>query len=403
MLDTSKIQHRRPLRFNSLDEMLADARTLAAAPNLKQLGNWTLGQALNHLAAWIDYPYLGYPPDLVIPEEMKANARAIKHKLMHEPMRPGEKLTDTPAGTFGTEVVPTDVGLAAIESAADRLRSGGGDPPIPDPAFGPVTAHEWTLMTLRHAELHLSFFVPRSHRFKLSTPTYSSPVTTAPQCSRCGYSLAGLGAGSCPECGCPFDPSKLDTIIRHSRLARLAPPFALNIAFAVLVIPVTLVICSPRGELSDWWNGMLFLFVGTVALCWGAPLVLHLAARARLALRGALQPSWRWSWLAIPTLVCICYAFQSSGLLFRARWSLSRQAFDEYMANPTNPPPKRLGAFLVVRVFTEADGSTRFDVGFPDLYSQGCPEIIYQPAGFPMPSICTTNLGGGWWVSTNPT
>lgn len=158
MLDTTKVQNRRTLRFNSLDEMLADARSLAAASNLKQLGNWTLGQALNHLASWIDYPYLGYPPDLIIPEEMKANARAIKHKLMHEPFSPGDKIPGPAAGTFATEVVPTHIALPRLEAAAARLRT--GDPPIPDPAFGKLTAHEWILMNLRHAELHLSFFVP---------------------------------------------------------------------------------------------------------------------------------------------------------------------------------------------------------------------------------------------------
>ncbi len=156
MLDTTKVQNRRTLRFSSLDEMLAEARALAAAPNLKQIGNWTLGQALNHMAAWIDYPYLGYPPDLIIPEEMKANARAIKHKLMHEPFTPGEKVPGPSAGTFATEVVPTHIALPSLESAVKRLRA--GDPPIPDPAFGKLTAHEWTLMHLRHAELHLSFF-----------------------------------------------------------------------------------------------------------------------------------------------------------------------------------------------------------------------------------------------------
>lgn len=156
MLDTTKVQNRRTLHFNSFDEVLADARALAAAPSLKQLGNWTLGQALNHLAAWISYPYVGYPPDLIIPEEMKANARDIKHKLMYEPFTPGDRIPGPAAGTFGTEVVPTEVGLTRLESAAAHLRS--GDPPIPDPAFGKLTAHEWTLMNLRHADLHLSFF-----------------------------------------------------------------------------------------------------------------------------------------------------------------------------------------------------------------------------------------------------
>jgi len=31
----------------------------------------------------------------------------------------------------------------------------------PSPAFGPLTLEEWDQLHLRHAELHLSFFVPR--------------------------------------------------------------------------------------------------------------------------------------------------------------------------------------------------------------------------------------------------
>ncbi len=163
MIDTARVHGRRPLRFDTVEGMLADARALAAADDarpsrLRALGNWTLGQALNHVAAWIEFPYIGYPAELVIPEEMKAGARAIKHELMTRTMRPGERLPGPAAGTLATEVVPTAAGLARLEAAAVRLRS--GDPPIPDPAFGRLTAHEWSQMTLRHAELHLGFFVP---------------------------------------------------------------------------------------------------------------------------------------------------------------------------------------------------------------------------------------------------
>jgi hypothetical protein len=162
MIDTAQVRGRRTLRFDTLDAMFGDARALVAAEvagSLARLGNWTVGQALNHVAAWIEYPYLGYPPELVIPEEMKAGAKAVKQRLMTEPMRAGEKLPGLAAGTLATEEVPAAVGLARLEKAAELLRR--GEPGIPDPAFGRVTAREWTEMTLRHAELHLSFFVPR--------------------------------------------------------------------------------------------------------------------------------------------------------------------------------------------------------------------------------------------------
>lgn len=174
-IDTSAVPlgsgGRRALRFESIDRMLTDARVCVAADRsprgLQRRGNWTIGQALNHIAAWIEYPFIGYPQELVIPSEMKAQAGALKHRLMHETMQPGERLpvegSALAAGTLATEIVPADVGLARLEAAAELLRV--GDPhrpaPIPDPALGVVTLYEWTLMTLRHAELHLGFFVPR--------------------------------------------------------------------------------------------------------------------------------------------------------------------------------------------------------------------------------------------------
>lgn len=150
---------RRALRFATVAEMLADARSLASAPRPERLGNWTLGQALNHIAAWIEFPYTGYPPELVIPDEVRANADATKQRMMREPMRPGERIPGLAAGTLVTEVVPTAAGLARLEAAARLLRD--GDPsdqaPHPDPLFGVVTRHEWAQISLRHAELHLSF------------------------------------------------------------------------------------------------------------------------------------------------------------------------------------------------------------------------------------------------------
>ena len=48
--NTTKVSGRRHLRFKSLDAVLADAEELAGGQT-KQLGNWTLGQILSHLAA----------------------------------------------------------------------------------------------------------------------------------------------------------------------------------------------------------------------------------------------------------------------------------------------------------------------------------------------------------------
>jgi len=162
MIDTTTVSGRRhSLRFETIDAMVLESRRCvdaARGARLRRLGNWTLGQALNHVAAWIDFPYLGYPAGFDLPEPVKEHARANKARILRETMKPGEHLPGLPAGTLAIEIVPEEQGLAHLESASARLR--GGDPPIPDPVFGPVTAREWTEMSLRHAELHLSFFIP---------------------------------------------------------------------------------------------------------------------------------------------------------------------------------------------------------------------------------------------------
>ena len=171
MLDTTQVPigpgGRRELRFATLDEMLGDARACVDADGASRLirrGNWTIGQALHHIAAWIDYPLLGYPAELVIPAEFQAQARAHKDRILRETMRPGEELPglESAGGTLATEAVSGAAGLAHIHEAAARLCAGepGSPTPFADPAFGVITYHDWTEMTLRHAELHLSFFVP---------------------------------------------------------------------------------------------------------------------------------------------------------------------------------------------------------------------------------------------------
>ena len=57
-VDTGKVPGRRPLRFESIDQVLAEVDRLVEAERagqLKRLGNWTLGQVLGHLAVWAEY------------------------------------------------------------------------------------------------------------------------------------------------------------------------------------------------------------------------------------------------------------------------------------------------------------------------------------------------------------
>jgi hypothetical protein len=148
---------RRPLRFDTLDQALTEVDRLAAADvagTLATTGRWTFGQALNHIATWVDYSYDGVPLRLPLP--FRLVMRLVKKQVLHAPMRPASRLPRTPNGTLATEVVPSNAGLDHIRRAFARLRE---EPATqPHPAFGTMTYSEWTALHLRHAELHLSFF-----------------------------------------------------------------------------------------------------------------------------------------------------------------------------------------------------------------------------------------------------
>ena len=60
MVETVSVPGRRTLRFQSYDDILADARAMNAQPT-RYLGNWSLGQICEHLAKAIEYEIDGAP------------------------------------------------------------------------------------------------------------------------------------------------------------------------------------------------------------------------------------------------------------------------------------------------------------------------------------------------------
>ena len=155
-VDTKHVAGRRTLRFNGIDDVLADVEALAAAERagrLRRVGNWTLGQTLGHLATWVGFAYDGVPvkPPLPIRWIMKP----FKRRFLYHRMPAGVKIPKVPGGTFGTDPLTLDEGLDRYRRALARLKA---DPPKDRHAiFGPLTHDEWINGQLRHAELHLSF------------------------------------------------------------------------------------------------------------------------------------------------------------------------------------------------------------------------------------------------------
>lgn len=150
---------RRPLRFHTLSDLLVEAERLAAAERegrLEQHGNWALGQAIAHFAAWmataVDGPPPQFPPQ---PAAMKLLARLLKGWFLNRPAPAGMKLPNVEGGTFFTDPVPTDEALARLRLAIHRLER---EPVVPNAVIGPLTRDEAIRLNLRHAELHLGFF-----------------------------------------------------------------------------------------------------------------------------------------------------------------------------------------------------------------------------------------------------
>jgi hypothetical protein len=160
-IDTRKAQ-RRAVRYNTVDELLADAERIARAERagtLKRTGNWKPGQIFGHLAAWTDLAYDGYPADMPRPPWLiKILLKMMKGRFLRKGMPTGIRMRGVEAGTKFIDDLPLDEGLARLRKTATRVRT--QNPLHDNPVFGPMPREECELMFLRHAELHMSFLHP---------------------------------------------------------------------------------------------------------------------------------------------------------------------------------------------------------------------------------------------------
>jgi len=160
IIDTGKINNRRLLHFDSIDQMMVEVDRLVAAERagcLVQLGNWTLGQALGHLATWSEFSYTGVP--LKPPFFIRWILRFQKKSFLYKPMRAGVRIPGVTGGTMGIEPMALDEGLRRFKNICQRLKA---EPPTaPSPIFGQMTHDESIALSLRHAELHLGYFIPQ--------------------------------------------------------------------------------------------------------------------------------------------------------------------------------------------------------------------------------------------------
>ena len=157
-IDTGKVSERRRLRFESIDEVLAEIGRIDQADEsgrLRRLGNWTPGQILAHIAAWIEYGYEGYPISPP-PWFVRWILRWQVKKCLRDGMPAGVRIPGAENGTYGIDEMATKDAAARLKNVLLRLKT--NEPSEFDsPAFGIMNHEDRIRLNLRHAELHLGF------------------------------------------------------------------------------------------------------------------------------------------------------------------------------------------------------------------------------------------------------
>lgn len=157
-VNPKQVQEFRTLHFSSIDECIAEINRLVAADSkgtLRHLANWTPGQIMFHLAAWIEYGYDGYPiaPP---PRFIRWILRLGLSRMLRKGMSRGVRIPGIKEGTVGIEDMPTTAAAERLINAMNRLRS-GEESEFDSPAFGPMSHDDRIRLNLRHAELHLGY------------------------------------------------------------------------------------------------------------------------------------------------------------------------------------------------------------------------------------------------------
>src|SRR5688500_8446539 len=146
---TANASRRRALRFERVEDAIADAEKLVAAERqgrLDRAGNWTLGQTLGHLATWASYPFEGYPPEVRAPLPVRMILGLMRNRILSKGMMPGVRIRGIPNGTLGLDPLPTGEGLQRFR--ADFERIGSTCPNCVNPVFGKLTHEQWIQLNL---------------------------------------------------------------------------------------------------------------------------------------------------------------------------------------------------------------------------------------------------------------
>ncbi len=125
-------------------------------PRHATVGNWSFGQICEHLAKMMNGSIDGL--DFQAPWFARwFIAPLMKNSMLTKPMSPGFRLPPNAKPVLPSDPVSPESGLQQLKAAVERLQQEA--PRASHPFLGKLASEEWMQLHLRHAELHLSFFV----------------------------------------------------------------------------------------------------------------------------------------------------------------------------------------------------------------------------------------------------
>ena len=153
---------KRKLKFNDLDEMMAEVRSLRENGYISN-GNWTLGQCCGHVANWMSYPLDGFPvPPLPIRMMFwvmkKTVVPGMKRKILAEGFKGG--MMTAPESVPKQDETSDQQGVDQLQEIVDRVVAHEGTF-HPSPLFGETDKEMHVKVTLLHAEHHLGYLEPK--------------------------------------------------------------------------------------------------------------------------------------------------------------------------------------------------------------------------------------------------
>ena len=150
-----KAQIARELHFDTIDDMLADAKRIAAQSDAATRGNWNAAENIWHVARYLQASVEGYP--FTPPLFFRMIGPFLKKGLISKTMRSGFKTPEMihkhmePGGSEVGEIT-MDRAIGLLEEWVGKANEQGYIPR--NPAFGTMDRQQWTDLHCRHAELH---------------------------------------------------------------------------------------------------------------------------------------------------------------------------------------------------------------------------------------------------------